>query len=141
MSFNLCINCHYKRIFTNCIRILSCFQNTGSKAATDITITDVLPAGMNYDSDAEWSLGSLALTDANEETQAAAPSIVYCAYDVSCTTQNQVLIIGKELSSAYRCVFLCLCLCLCGMTYMLLTVCMKYKHRKSVKRLTRRYKI
>ena len=55
------------------------YNNTGNIAATDVTLTDVLPNGMTYVlNSGRWSVtGTLGLTDAADGTQGATPNINY----------------------------------------------------------------
>ncbi len=63
------------------------YRNVGTSNATDVTLIDALPAGMEYIADsARWSVtGGLLLTDGNSgDQQGSGPFITYCAYDASC---------------------------------------------------------
>lgn len=63
------------------------YRNTGSAAATDVTLIDALPAGMVYVAgSARWNeTGTTVLTDANPaDPQGSGETLQYCAYDVSC---------------------------------------------------------
>lgn len=60
------------------------YNNPSNKIATNVTIMDDLPTGMLYVGNAKWSIGDASLTDSNMEAQSLAPSITYCAYDVTC---------------------------------------------------------
>lgn len=64
------------------------YINKGAQAATNVTLIDALPAGMTYAANSgEWSVDSgLALTDSGaSDSQGTASTIIYCAYDASCT--------------------------------------------------------
>ena len=64
------------------------YENTSLVTATDVTLIDALPAGMEYvPGSGRWSeTGSTALTDASpSDQQGTDPTIRYCAYDNSCT--------------------------------------------------------
>lgn len=66
------------------------YTNTGNTAATDLTITDVIPTGMTYVAgSARWSVtGSTVLTDANSaDAQGSGPTITY---DFNITATNRV---------------------------------------------------
>ncbi len=84
-------------------RVNLTYSNPSSAIATAVSLIDVLPAGMVYAGNAVWSLGSLSLTDANEDVQGAAPSITYCAYDPSCNTapfaSTQVTLVIDEVGA------------------------------------------
>jgi len=66
------------------------YSNPSTVDATDVTLIDALPDGMTYVSGSgEWSLtgSGLALTD-SDKTDAqgsATDTVIYCAYDASCT--------------------------------------------------------
>lgn len=64
------------------------YRNTGSGNATDVTLIDALPVGMNYVSGSgRWNqTGNEILTDVNgADVQGVGSNIRYCAYDASCT--------------------------------------------------------
>lgn len=63
------------------------YRNSGSGDATNVTIIDALPAGMNYVADSgRWNLtGNEILTDVNStDVQGTGANIRYCAYNGSC---------------------------------------------------------
>jgi len=67
------------------------YRNTGSAAATNVTLIDVLPSGMTYvAASGRWSeANSLVLSDndpndAHGNSQSGGTTITYCAYDASC---------------------------------------------------------
>jgi len=84
-------------------RVNLIYNNPSNKIATDVTIIDVLPSEMVYVGNATWSIGSLSLTDANENVQGSAPAIIYCAYDATCTnapfSNNQVTLVIDEVGA------------------------------------------
>ncbi len=58
------------------------YTNTGDSAATDVILTDAIPAGLSYVAgSARWSMtGTTVLTDSNpDDSQGAGPTIRYCA--------------------------------------------------------------
>lgn len=64
------------------------YHNTSALDATNVTLIDALPTGMEYVANsARWSeSGATVLTDANpSDAQGSVPTITYCAYDNSCT--------------------------------------------------------
>ena len=64
------------------------YRNTGSAAATDVTLIDALPDGLSYvPGSGRWSGASaVVLSDSNpSDAQGTGTTIVYCAYDGSCT--------------------------------------------------------
>ncbi|CAA0091532.1 Uncharacterised protein [BD1-7 clade bacterium] len=81
------------------IRITYFYVNSGSRAATAITLDNLLPAGFVYQGNAVWSFGNLPLTDANEEIQGSAPSIIYCAYQPSCAQADRLAFVIDELGA------------------------------------------
>lgn len=64
------------------------YRNTSNVAATQVTLLDALPTGMDYVANsARWSAtgSSVILTDTNPNDSHGSPSnIRYCAYDISC---------------------------------------------------------
>ena len=66
-------------------RVNLTYNNFSNDIATNVTVIDQLPAEMLYAGNAVWSLGDVALSDADILVQGSGePSIVYCAYDNSC---------------------------------------------------------
>ena len=64
------------------------YRNTGSTAATDVTLIDALPDGLSYVAgSARWSGASaVVLSDSNPgDAQGTGTTVIYCAYDASCT--------------------------------------------------------
>ena len=64
------------------------YHNTSGLDATNVTLIDALPTGMEYVANsARWSeSGTTVLTDANpSDAQGSAPTLIYCAYDSSCS--------------------------------------------------------
>ena len=64
------------------------YHNTSALDATNVTLIDALPTGMEYVANsARWSeSGTTVLTDANpSDAQGSAPTLIYCAYDSSCS--------------------------------------------------------
>ena len=65
------------------------YINTGVVTATNVQVTDILPAGMTYSATSgRWSeTGSDVLTDADiADAQGTAPTVIsYCAYTADCT--------------------------------------------------------
>ena len=84
-------------------RVNLLYNNSSNQIATDVTIIDVLPSEMIYAGNALWSIGNLTLTDANEDVQAGAPSITYCAYDTTCLnapySSTQVTLVIDEVGA------------------------------------------
>ena len=78
------------------------YENTGVQAATNVTLIDALPAGMNYIAgSAKWSeTGVTVLTDNDKSDDQT--GIIYCAYHTDCSglpsnsdsTQQVTAIIG-----------------------------------------------
>ena len=69
-------------------RVTLSYANEGTQAAGDLILIDALPAGMSYvPGSASWSAGSVTPTDAGPaDTHAGGgASLVWCAYDTSCT--------------------------------------------------------
>ena len=67
------------------------YTNTGNNTATALTLTDVIPAGMNYVAgSARWSITGpgVTLTDANDGAQGTAPDTI--TYDFGQTVANRV---------------------------------------------------
>lgn len=63
------------------------YRNTGAGSATNVTIIDALPAGMDYvPGSGRWNeTGATVLTDANSaDSQGGSPTVRFCAYDASC---------------------------------------------------------
>lgn len=64
------------------------YHNSSALNASNVTLIDALPTGMTYVANsARWSeSSSTILSDANpSDTQGAVQTIIYCAYDSSCT--------------------------------------------------------
>jgi trimeric autotransporter adhesin len=70
------------------------YSNTGNSPATNVTIRDVLPAGMLYvPGSARWSAtGATVLTDANDGAQGAAPNTI--AYEYGTTPLQVSAVVG-----------------------------------------------
>ena len=67
------------------------YTNTGNNTATNLTLTDVVPAGMTYaPGSARWSItgSGVVLTDANDGGQGTAPDTI--AYDYNQTVAGRV---------------------------------------------------
>lgn len=67
------------------------YNNTGNSTATNLTLTDALPAGMTYVAgSARWSVtgAGVALTDANDGAQGTAPNTI--TYDFGLTVAGRV---------------------------------------------------
>ncbi|MEM7258107.1 MAG: hypothetical protein AAF404_12060 [Pseudomonadota bacterium] len=63
------------------------YRNIGTGNATDVTLIDALPDGMDYVAgSARWSgTGGLVLSDGSGGQVGTDPFLTYCAYDASCT--------------------------------------------------------
>lgn len=64
------------------------YHNTSDLTASNVTLIDALPTGMNYVANsARWSeSGNTILSDANpSDAQGSVQTLTYCAYDSSCT--------------------------------------------------------
>ena len=70
------------------------YSNTGNSTAVNVTIKDLLPAGMLYVAGSgRWSAtGAAALTDANNDSQGAAPNTI--AYEYGATPSQVSAVIG-----------------------------------------------
>jgi trimeric autotransporter adhesin len=70
------------------------YSNTGNSPATNVTLRDLLPAGMLYvPGSGRWSAtGATALTDSNDGTQGAAPNTI--AYEYGVTPLQVSAVIG-----------------------------------------------
>jgi trimeric autotransporter adhesin len=70
------------------------YSNTGNSTAANVTIKDLLPAGMLYVAGSgRWSAtGATALTDANDGTQGTAPNTI--AYEYGATPLQVSAVIG-----------------------------------------------
>ena len=67
------------------------YTNTGNNTAVNLTLTDLIPAGMTYVAgSARWSITGpgVTLTDANDGAQGSAPDTI--AYDYNVTAAGQV---------------------------------------------------
>ena len=67
------------------------YSNPSTVDATDVTLVDALPAGMEYfDDSGRWSRtgAGLTLTDADQVAQGTAPeTVIYCAYRTGCDNE------------------------------------------------------
>ena len=68
------------------------YSNPSTIDATDVTLSDILPAGMVYAvNSGEWSVtGAAALTDVVDAE--ADPGVTYCAYQAGCTDRVEAVI-------------------------------------------------
>lgn len=74
------------------------YNNTGNSPATNVAITDVIPAGMTYvpGNNARWSVtGSTPLTDANDGAQGTSPNTI--AYDFGFTAAGRVTAVVAQI--------------------------------------------
>lgn len=76
------------------------YINRGSRAATNLSITNTLPSVFNYFADsAFWSQENASLTDNDLDTQGESPAIIYCAYQSNCNSPNQIEITIDEVGA------------------------------------------
>ncbi len=73
------------------------YENKGVETATNVTLSDSLPAGMTYSSNgAHWSETGNGLTlsdiDSNDAQGAAPDTIKFCAYETGCDTKVSAVI-------------------------------------------------
>ncbi len=75
------------------------YTNTGNASATNVAITDTIPAGMTYvPASGRWGVtGNTVMTDANDGAQGTAPNTI--TYDFGVTLANSVTAVINQVLS------------------------------------------